>query len=182
MQRKPKRPTGKGIAERREHMRLLLSEHANTASETDYYHPNSIIRTESYALLYDYVSHNGLRLLLRDAAELGISPDASQPVDAASFALTIMTADNQDILSKVNRSKWSIQLRYAYEHDVKPWWLPPFLLQAGGYVKVLQKTKHGHRENWRHNRPKWPYPTSLNALLPDAGSSTRRSSLPKGSE
>lgn len=178
---KPRRPRDLDVEKRREHMQLLLSDHANVSNMNDYYHPNKIVKTESYALFYDYLKDDKADDLLQETADLGISFPSSEPIDIAGFALRVMLTGSSYTLSDENRSKYAVELRYAYEHAVVPMWLPPFILQAGGYEKIVMKIKLGQRESWLFKTP-LAYPTNLSFPAPKRASSARRNSPSKSSE
>jgi hypothetical protein len=164
----PKRPDSASIVGRREHLHEMLSRFADASDINGYYHPNNIIKTEGYALGRDYLMKGKAELFIKNSLKLGVAPPSGRPVDFFSLSLRVLLADSKLSLSDTSRSKYSMQLRHAYDHNVRPEWLLPFLLMAGGYVVIKGKVEIGQREVWRgKKKPAVPYPDDMVFTAPD---------------
>jgi len=76
-------------------------------------------------------------------AEISIRKDSNIFVLAHQY-LFLGSEFGQDYRS---RHETSVQLMYAYKHNVETRWLAPFLMQVGGYKKIKDRPPE-YREPW----------------------------------
>ncbi len=149
------------IRYRREQLLKRLAKRKLPKDSKAYGHANNLIKLAAYGLVVEFLTLRGPKRMVAAAQKLGVTPPPGKALDLFSLALRVLLAGSNHDLGDANRSKYSKQLRYAYDHGIDPVWLPPFLLQAGSYEAVRQKLACGTREKWLKTQPHVPYPVGL---------------------
>jgi hypothetical protein len=107
-----------------------------------------------YNFVLQYLRADERDLLYKKAKKAGVKLSATLNKNPFNVGLSLLVSEKK--LTPQDRSKYAIQMAYAYRHDVKSVWLIAFLLRSGGDAKIKKKFKEGKFEPWLKTRPKYP--------------------------
>lgn len=113
-----------------------------------------IIMPVVYEFVRQYLMADERDLLYKKAKKAGVKLSATLNKNPFNVGLSLLVSEKK--LSTQDRSKYAIQMAYAYRHDVTAIWLIAFLLRSGGDAKIKRRFREEKFEPWLKARPKYP--------------------------
>lgn len=108
---------------------------------------NGYLKRESYRIIDHYVTHGRARFFENVVRQdgRGLTARVKLEENPFHFGLLALFADDS-VVSKQDRSLFSMQMLYAYQHGIPPEFLIGFIYQAGSKEEIKRKLRDGSFE------------------------------------